>query len=84
MLPQRPAAAVEKMRPIRGHTASGLKQTLTVRVYAPDASSPRGSGSIEIDGVTYAFATREEAIDLFEEYLRRAFARAAGEPNGCS
>ena len=78
-MPQRPAAAVDRMRPIRGHTASGLKQALTVRVYAPGDGSPQGSGSVEIDGVTYSFSTREEAVGQLEEYLRLAFDRAAGD-----
>jgi hypothetical protein len=67
----RPASAVEKMRPIRGHTLSGLKQDVTLRVYAP------GGGSIEIDGQTYAFATRTEALAMLDEYLRRAHERAS-------
>ena len=71
----RPASAVEKMRPIRGHTLSGLKQHVTVRTYA------HGGGSLEIDGASYAFSTRSEALAMLDEYLRRALERAAS-PNG--
>ncbi|HET8605959.1 MAG TPA: hypothetical protein VFL66_02910 [Gaiellaceae bacterium] len=67
----RPASAVEKMRPIRGHTLSGLKQAVTVRVYAP------GGGSIEIDGRQFAFASRGEALAMLDEYLRCALERAS-------
>ncbi|HSP74488.1 MAG TPA: hypothetical protein VLN26_19110 [Gaiellaceae bacterium] len=67
----RAASAVEKMHLIRGHTLSGLKQDVTLRVYAP------GGGSIEIDGQTYAFTTRTEALAMLDEYLRRALERAS-------
>ena len=73
MVPPRPAAAVDRMQPIRGHTARGLKQALTVRVFAPD-----GGGTLEIDGRTYAFSTRAEALAMLDEYLRRAGERLQG------
>lgn len=66
----RPVSAVEKMRPIRGHALSGLKQHVTVRAYA------EGGGSLEIDGESYAFSTRAEALAMLDEYLRRALERA--------
>jgi hypothetical protein len=77
----RPATAVGKMHPIRGHTASGLKQDLTVRVYAPAPESPSGSGCVEIDGHTFRFSSLAEARAMLDEYLRDAFQRAAdGNP----
>ena len=78
----RPATAVERMQPIRGHTASGLKQDLRVRVYAPAPHSPAGSGQIEIEGHTFRFSSLAEARALLDEYLTTAFERAAadGEP----
>ena len=72
MWSSRPAAAVERMQPVRGHLATGLKQSVTVRVYGG------GSGSLEIDGRAYAFGSRAEAVAMFDEYLRRALERAGG------
>ncbi len=74
---QRPVSAVDRMRPVRGHTAHGLKQDLTLRVYAPDGASPDGWGSLEIDGRTYTFDSRCEAIAMLDEYLRGALQRAS-------
>jgi hypothetical protein len=65
------------MVPIRGHTASGLKQDLRVRVYAPAPDSPSGSGQLEIDGHTFRFSSLAEARRLVDEYLTSAFERAA-------
>jgi hypothetical protein len=64
-------AAVDRMAPIRGHTLSGVRQDVTVRVYAADGVA------LEIDGLTFACAGREEALALLDEYLRLAEARAA-------
>jgi hypothetical protein len=65
------------MHPIRGHTASGLKQDLRVRVYAPAPDSPAGSGELVIEGHTFRFSSLAEARALLDEYLRSAFERAA-------
>lgn len=70
------ASAVEKMRPIRGHTLRGLKQDVTVRVYAP------GGGSLEVDGQSFAFTSRGEALAMLDEYLRCALERAAAPAAG--
>ena len=73
----RPATAVERMEPIRGHTASGLKQDLRVRVYAPAPDSPDGSGQLEIGGHAFRFSSLAEARALVDEYLTSAFEAAA-------
>lgn len=70
-MPQRLSAAVERMAPIRGHTRSGLKQDLTVRVYARDGIC------LDIEGTTFAVESRAQALALLDEYLRRAQERAA-------
>jgi hypothetical protein len=75
-MPQRPASMVHKMLPIRGHTASGLKQQLTVRVYAPAVDADSGRGCIAIDGHAFPFASRSEAVAMFDEYFRSALERA--------
>jgi hypothetical protein len=74
----RPATAVEKMLPIRGHTASGLKQDLTVRVFAPADGPESCWGCIDIGGQSFQFSSRSEAVAMLDEYLRRAFDRASG------
>lgn len=71
-MPQPLSVAVRKMAPIRGHTLVGLKQDVTVRVYAG------GGICLEIDGSTFAVESRAEALQLLEEYLRRAQERADG------
>ncbi len=81
MTTSRPATAVDRMSRIRGHTASGLKQDMTVRVYAPAPDSPTGSGCLEIEGRTFRFSSLAEARSMLDEYLRQAFIRAAdGDP----
>jgi hypothetical protein len=70
----RPASAVEKMLPIRGHLVSGLKGDVQVRVYGNQA----GCGSIEIDGQSFPFTSRAEALRLLDEYLATAMLRASG------
>ena len=74
---QRPASAVDRMSQVRGHTAVGLKQDVTVRVFAPAPGSPAGWGSLEIDGHLYPFESAAEAIAMLDEYLRRALERAS-------
>jgi hypothetical protein len=74
----RPATAVDRMLPIRGHTASGLKQDVTVRVFAAGDGAPTGWGCLDIDGHSFRFTSRNEALALLDEYLVAALARAAG------
>jgi hypothetical protein len=70
----RPSTAVEKMLPIRGHLVTGLKGDVQLRVYGNQA----GCGSIEIDGQSFPFTSRAEALRLLDEYLSTAMQRAAG------
>jgi hypothetical protein len=70
----RPASVVEKMLPIRGHLVNGLKGDVQVRVYGNQA----GCGSIEIDGRSFPFTSRAEALRLLDEYLSAAMQRASG------
>jgi hypothetical protein len=70
----RPSSVVEKMLPIRGHLISGLKQEVGVRIYG----TPAGAGSLEIDGHSFRFTSRAEALRLLDEYLSSAMLRAAG------
>ena len=67
----RPVTAVERMLPIRGHTASGLKQDLRVRVYAPAPDSPSGSGQIEIDAFEIVSARSADANLLHQCFFRQ-------------
>jgi hypothetical protein len=69
----RPASAVEKMLPIKGHLVNGLKGGVQVRVYGNQV----GCGSIEIDGYSFPFTSRAEALRLLDEYLVSAMQRAA-------
>lgn len=64
------------MLPIRGHTANGLKQDLTVRVYAPLDDADSCWGCIDVGGHTFQFGSRGEAVAMLDDYLRRAFERA--------
>jgi hypothetical protein len=70
------AAVVERMLPIRGHLVNGLKGDVQVRVYGNHA----GCGSIEINGHSFPFTSRAEALRLLDEYLSSAMLRAAGPP----
>jgi hypothetical protein len=70
----RPASTVERMLPIRGHLVNGLKGDVQVRVYGNQA----GCGSIEIDGHSFPFTSRAEALRLLDEYLASAMQRASG------
>jgi hypothetical protein len=65
------------MLPIQGHTARGLKQDVTLRVYAPADGSAGGWGCIDIDGQSYRFGSRSEALALLDEYLNAALQRAS-------
>lgn len=72
--------AVERMLPIRGHTAHGLKQELTVRVFAPSDDLDTCWGCIDAGGQTFEFASRADAVAMLDDYLRAAFERASSSP----
>ena len=69
----RPGSAVEKMVPVRGHMENGLKGNVRLRV----SGTTLGSGSIEIDGHSFPFTSRAEALRLLDEYLTSAMRRAS-------